>query len=233
MVDRVVQDWQRAVAAFVVDLEAVVDHVFFADLYVVGDFFAIQGLAPAAFVQRILRINQVTVILEQPVDSAVGAAALFVGGEGHDDVAIGFKTFLFVADQVGDPDGGLGFVVAGAAAVEVAVFLDELERVHIPVFALGLDDVGVGEEQDGFVGAGAVIADDQVALLGNCAAYENVGVGETCGFESCGGGFGYRRGCAGGVPRLDLDELFVDVAGQLFFGFGPGGLAAKDYRAKR
>jgi hypothetical protein len=30
-------------------------------------------------------------ILEEPVDAAVGAAAFFVGGEGDDDVAIGWK----------------------------------------------------------------------------------------------------------------------------------------------
>src|SRR5450631_306540 len=143
-------------------------------------------------------------VFQQPVDPAVGAAAFFVGGEGYDDVAIGFEAFLFVADHVGDPDGGLGLVVAGATAVEVAVLLDELERVHVPVFAFGFDDVGVGQEQDGLAGASAVVANDQIALLGNGAAYEDVGVGEACGFEASSGGIGYRRGRTGGVTGLDL-----------------------------
>src|SRR3984957_17010139 len=101
-------------------------------------------------------------IFVEPVDATVGAAAFFVGGEGNDDVTVGLEAFLFVLDQVGDPDGGLGFVVAGAAAVEVAVFFGEDEGIERPVFALGFDDVGVGEKEERFLFAGAVIADDEV-----------------------------------------------------------------------
>ena len=77
----------------------------------------------------------------------------------------GLNPSRFVPDQVGDPDRGLRLVVAGSAAVEVAVLLDEQERVHAPVLALGLDDVRVGEQQDRLARAGAVIAHDEIELL--------------------------------------------------------------------
>src|ERR1700689_361521 len=95
-------------------------------------------------------------IFDEPVDAAVGAAAFFVGGEGDDDVAVGLEAFLLVLDQVGDPDGGLRFVVTGAAAVEVAVFFGEDEGIERPVFAFGFNNVGVSEEQERFFLAPAV-----------------------------------------------------------------------------
>ena len=67
MIDCVVQDRQRTVAAFVVNLEAEVDDVLFADLNVVRDFLAIERFAPAAFVQRIFGIDQLAMILQEPV----------------------------------------------------------------------------------------------------------------------------------------------------------------------
>ena len=51
MIDRVVCDGQRTVAALVANFEAKIDHVFFADLQVVSDFLAADVLAPAAFVE--------------------------------------------------------------------------------------------------------------------------------------------------------------------------------------
>ena len=214
-VDGVVGDGHGAVAALVVDLEAEADHVFFAGLDVVGDLFAVREFAIAAFVEGELGVDEAAVILEQPLDSAVGAAALFVGGEGDDDVAVGNEAFALHADEVGDPDGGLVFVVGGAAAVEVAVFLGEDVGVEVggPVFALGFDYVLVGEEEERLVGAGAVEADNEVLFGGDGAAEEDVGRGEAGGAEACGGGFGDGCGRAGGVAGFDLDELLVDVVG--------------------
>ena len=83
------------------------------EIFLPSTFFA-----PAAFVQRKVGIDQVAVIFDQPVDAVVRAAAFFVGGERDDDVAVRLEAFAFVSDQIGDPDGGLRFVVAGAAAVE-------------------------------------------------------------------------------------------------------------------
>ena len=85
----------------------------------------VHRFAPAAFVQAELGVDQVALVLEQPLDAVVRATALFVGRERDDDVAIGLEAFALVANQVGDPDRRLRFVVADAAAVEVAVFFGE------------------------------------------------------------------------------------------------------------
>jgi hypothetical protein len=74
------------------------------------------------------------------------------------------------------------FDLSMAKLIKEAVALVELERVHAPVFAFGFDDIGVGKEEDGFAGAGAAITNDEIRLLGNCAADEDVGVWEARGF---------------------------------------------------
>jgi len=66
---------------------------------------------------------------------------------GHDEVARGPQALLLVANQIRHPDGGLRLVISGASAVEVAVLLEQGEGIDAPVFALGFDDVEVGEEQ--------------------------------------------------------------------------------------
>src|SRR5215472_3936586 len=99
---------------------------------------------------------------EEPVHTIEGPAALFIGGERDDDVAIGLEPLFFILNQVGEPDGGLGFVVAGAAAVEIAVALVELKRVHAPVFALGFYHVGMGEQENGLQLAGSAITNDKI-----------------------------------------------------------------------
>ena len=107
------------------------------------------------------------------------------------------------------------------------------KRIHAPVFALGFDDVGVGQQQNRLLRAGAVIADDEVAFLGNGAADENVGVGETGGFQARGGGFGDGSGGAGGEAGLDLDEFLVDVVRELLFGVGARGLSVRRSGAEK
>jgi hypothetical protein len=136
------------VAALVVHLEAIVDHVLLAELHVVRDRFAGDGLAPAAFIQGVLGVDETALVLEEPLDAVERTAAFLVGGERNDEVAVRLEPFALEANEIGDPDRGLGLIVACAAAVEVAVLLDEGERVHAPVFALRLDDVRVGEQQE-------------------------------------------------------------------------------------
>ena len=109
---------------------------------------AADGLAPSAFVQAELGVDQLALVLQQPLDAVVRPAAFLVRRERDDDVAIGLEAFALVANQVRDPDRRLRLVVAGAAAVEVAVLLGERERIHAPVFALRFHDVGVREQQD-------------------------------------------------------------------------------------
>ena len=120
-------------------------------------------------------------VLDQPLDAVVRAAAFFVGGERHDDVAVRPVSFPLVANQVGDPDGRLGFVVGGATAVEISILFDESKRIHAPVFPLGLDHIGVGQKQNRFEPARAVVPHYQVRLRGNGAADEDVGIREPRG----------------------------------------------------
>ena len=96
-------------------------------------------LPAAAFVQAELGVDELAVILDQPLDAVV-VAALLIGGQRENDVALGHEVLLLHAQQVGDEDRGHRLVVGGAAAVEVAVLFDELERIEIgrPVFAFWL-----------------------------------------------------------------------------------------------
>src|SRR6202035_2664989 len=199
MINRVVRDRQRTVSAFVVNLEAEIDDILLTHLHVVRDFFAVERFAPTAFAQRILGINQFAMILEQPLDAAVGAPAFLVRRKRNDDISIRLEAFLLIADQVGNPDGGLRFVVSRSAAIEKTVFLRELKRLHRPIFAFGFNHVGVREQQDRLVGTGAAIANDEIALLGNGATQKNVGIGKASGLQSSRGGFGYRSRGTGSV----------------------------------
>jgi hypothetical protein len=64
----------------------------FAGLNAIGDVLAISDHSTSAFIQCILRIDQLTVILQEPDHTIVGTSFL-VGGERHDDVAIRLEAF--------------------------------------------------------------------------------------------------------------------------------------------
>ena len=98
MVDGVVRDGKRAVAALVAHLEPIVDHVLLAHLYVVREPSAVQRLAPAALVQRIFGVYQLTLVLEQPLNTIERSAAFLVGRERDDYVAIGLEFLALVAN---------------------------------------------------------------------------------------------------------------------------------------
>ena len=92
------------------------------------DGLALCGVDAAGVgVEDEVGVDEVGVIFEEPVD-AVGFAAFFVGGEGEDEVAVGDEAFALQADEGGDDDGVVVLHVLGAAAVEVAVLLDEAGR---------------------------------------------------------------------------------------------------------
>src|SRR5580693_3410665 len=97
---------------------------------------ALYHLAPSAFVQRELGIDEIAMVLDQPIDAVVRTAALFVRGECDDDIAIRLVAFAFVADQVGRPRGHLRLVIGGAAAIVKSVFFGENEWIQAPVFTL-------------------------------------------------------------------------------------------------
>ena len=88
-------------------------------------------------------------VFDQPLNpQLVDVSDLLVGLERKDDVAVRLVVLLFEPDHVGDEHGRHRFVIAGPAAVEIAVLLEQLEGIARPVFALRLDDVGMGEEQN-------------------------------------------------------------------------------------
>ncbi len=118
VINRVVRNRQGAVAALIANYEAEIENVFFADLKIVRYFLAVRRLAPSTFVERELSVDQIAMILKQPVDAVVGTTAFLVGGERDDDVAIRLEAFTLVANEVGDPDRCLRFVVASAATIE-------------------------------------------------------------------------------------------------------------------
>src|SRR5207247_5675456 len=103
------------------------------------------------------------VILQQPI-YAVRRASLFIGSEGKNDVAVGHVTFLLKSDQSRGHDGVAIFHVLRAAAIEVAVFFDELKRVGGPVFAAGLDHIEMADEKNRLMLAAAMQSDDKIIL---------------------------------------------------------------------
>jgi hypothetical protein len=84
----------------------------------------------------------------------------------------------------------------------------------------------VSEEENGLEGAGAVIANDEIAFFGIGAAEEDIGFGKAGSAQADGGGFGNGSCGASGKAGLDFDEFFIDIVGKLLFGFGPRGLRA-------
>jgi hypothetical protein len=100
--------------------------VLLADLDEIGQPLSVPHLAPAALVEAQLGVDQLPPVREQPGDSVVGAAAFLVGGQRQDEIARRTKALPLQADQARDPDCGLRLVVAGPAAVEVAVLLQQV-----------------------------------------------------------------------------------------------------------
>ena len=161
-----------------------------------------------------IRVDQFTMIVQQPVH-AVEIAAFFIGGQRENQVAIGTVAFFFHADERGDEKRVAFFDVLGAAAVEVAVLLDELEWVHAPVFAVRFDDIEMADEEDWLAHAGAMNSRDEIALPRIGPEHLNVVAGESRAAQPCchrlsGDGRAAHRICG-----VDLDELFENVVRHL------------------
>src|SRR3954471_10893215 len=211
MVNRIVLHRQRAMAAGVGHLEVKILIDLLARLHLVGEVLAFAQVAAAAFVDRELGVEQVLVVLDQPL-GAVELAAFLVGGQHQNQIAVRCYPLLLQADQVGDELRCHRLVVAGAAAVEEAVLLDEGERIHRPVLALGFDDVEVGEEEERPVRAGAAEAEDQVALARIRSDDLHVRGREARRLEPRRHRFRRLRHVAGRrVGGVDLDQLFVNL----------------------
>ena len=215
LVNGVVGTGERTVAAAIGGGKAEVGVDFFGGLDVGFHGLAVIEIDAAGVgVDDECGVDEVAVIFDEPV-RAVEVAALFIGGEGEDEVTLGLVAFAVQA-QEGRDEGGVGvFHVLGAAAVVVAVLLVELEGVRVPVGGEGLDDVHVAEEEDGFGAGAAGDADDEVHFAGVGAEEMDVRGGET-GVEEAllhgrGGGGDVAFCRVGGV---DFDELAEDVFGE-------------------
>src|SRR5262249_18113064 len=206
-----------AVPAGILHLDAEIGESLLAYLETVHQFVAVAHFAPPAFVQTVLGLDERAVILEQPVHAVVGAPAFLVGGERDDQVARGLPRFALIANQIGEPDGGLRLVVARAAAVEESALLVELEGIHGPVGAAGLYPRQGGGRQERTPGARAAVADDHIHLVWGGA--QDLDVPEAFGLHPLGDPFDGGGGFAGRVAGVEFNELFEDFAGEaLVFG---------------
>src|SRR5258706_9252255 len=215
-IDRIVPARDRAVAALIFDVELITQRNFFAGLDAVPDRLAVLQSDAAALVQCEFGIDQVAMVLEQPLDSqAVTVQNFLIRLERYDDIAIRLVAFLLVTNEIGDKRRRHEFVVAAAACIEVTVFLNQLEWIERPVLAVSRHDVEMRQQQDRFAGAGAAQPSDQVALVRRWREHVNVGVREAGSPQTC----RHRLGGTCGVARrghcVDFDKLLVDVKGEL------------------
>ena len=86
-------------------------------------------------------------LLQQKRRAVRIAAGLLVGRECGDQIVRRDEAFPPQADQRLEQRGVTVLHVDRAPAVEPAVLFGQLERIDRPVFALGIDDVEVPEEQ--------------------------------------------------------------------------------------
>ena len=114
----------------------------------------------------------------------------------------------------------LGLIVDGAARMEVAVFLDERERIARPVFALGLDHVQVRKQDQRAFSARALQARYEIALLRSAGRHEqlHVSVGEAGGFQVDRHLLRRQGTAAHGIGGISLDQLPVNRAQFLLLG---------------
>jgi hypothetical protein len=119
-----------------------------ADLDRLRDEVALAvGVAAAAFVERERRIDQFALVVGEVLRAVERGVGLLAAGQGHLDGPRRLVAFLLEADQSVGPGRRHHLVVGDAAGVVVAVLLDQLERVALPVVALGLHHVDVRQQQ--------------------------------------------------------------------------------------
>ena len=127
----------------------------------------------------------------------------------------GLIALLLVADEVRHEGCGHELVVAGAASVEITILLGQLERVERPVLGQRLDHVEMGEQQDRLAGPGAAQPRHQIALARRRLEHLHVGVRKPGRAQPRRHGIGRPPGIAGRGDGVDLDQLLVDVDGEL------------------
>src|SRR5713226_8996575 len=215
MIDGVVRAGDRTVATSVQRFKLKIHIDLFAGLnsgeqtlvFILLKFAAVQ-------VDAVFRVYPVAMFPEQPVH-AVEGAALLVGGQRENEVAIRQISFFFQADEIGDQDGVAFLHIFRAAAVEVAVFLDEFEGIGGPVRPERFDDVQVPDKQDGLAFSGSAKTRDEILLAPIGPGYMNVVFGKASVEQTPGHRFGSSGDVANGVGGVDLNELLENFAREL------------------
>src|SRR5262249_10796918 len=142
----------RAVPAAVLHIKLEVNVVLLAGLQSQQSALAFLDDKIAGIrVDAILCVNELAMVLEQPLD-AVRFAAFFVGGKGKDQVARRDPAFALEANKAREQQRVTVFYVAGAAPVEVASGFGELEGIEVrrPILLERLHHVEVTEEENWF-----------------------------------------------------------------------------------
>src|SRR5690349_3737644 len=103
MIDGVVFRRQRTVTAIAFYFQHKTLENLFARLYAIEQAFAVERQTTRTFIDAKFRVNQLPVILHKP-RRAIVITTFFVGGEGKNNVAVRFETFLFIANQISDKD---------------------------------------------------------------------------------------------------------------------------------
>src|SRR5882762_3917903 len=164
----------------------------------------------AVQVDAVFRIYPIAMFPEQPVH-AVEGAALLIGGQRENEIAIRQIAFFFQADEIGDQDGIAFLHIFRATAVELAVFLDEFEGIRGPVRPERFDDVQVPDKQDGLAFSGSAKTRDEILFPFVRPGYSYVGLGEAPVEQTLGHRFGSSGDVANGVGGVDFNELLEYV----------------------
>ena len=124
----------------------------------------------------------VGVVLVDQERNAHGGGAFFAGLGKEDDVAIERGALTLDEDDRHQRGGEIVFVVDGAAAVDVAAFAVGRERPIDPFLGVDVDGVGVADDEERLLLAGAFEAGDDVGA--DDVGIRQIGAGEDFGFDT-------------------------------------------------
>ena len=145
----------------------------------------------------------------------------FTGFGDKDDVAVKKRTGALEEEHRHHSGGEVGFVVKGAAAVDVASVAGGREGREGPFGGINFDGVGVAHDEEGAFGAVAFEAGDEV---GSSGVFGCDGDGDAFGFEDFFDVFDDLCFVAGRVGGVDLDEGLEVAHGFVINGGLVGGL---------
>src|SRR5215468_303838 len=220
MVDRILTfHGARTVTAIALYFQAKVNVVLLAGLHPHKQALAVLAFEIAGIsIDAVFSINQIAMVRDQPLH-AVGLPTFFVGSERQNQVAGGNPAFLFESQKVCYKYGVALLDVRGAATVEEAIDLIELERIHGPVFAQCFDNIQVAEKQNGLALPAPMQAHHDVLLVGQRPDDLDIFSGKARRTKACGHGLSGSGDIPGRrVCGVDLNQLFENVTGKLVFG---------------